>query len=186
MRHIPNILTCIRILLVGIFVYLFLNSHYVASISIYAISFLTDLLDGYLARRHNWTTPLGKVLDPLADKLMLVAVLVCFFINDSIPRWILIVIAAEEFIMILVGAILYSMKIVVYSDWFGKIATGLFAAAIVLTFVHIIGENNYGVDIFGWAEYVFIAAVAASLVAFVHYGIKTIKGNFSESKLKNN
>lgn len=181
MRHIPNILTCIRILLVGIFVYMFMNAQYVASIIIYAISFLTDLLDGYLARRNNWTTPVGKVLDPLADKLMLVAVLVCFFINDSIPRWILIVIAAEEFIMILVGAILYFMKIVVYSDWFGKIATGLFAMAIVFTFVHIIGEHNYGVNIFGWAEYVFIAAVAASLIAFIHYGINIIKGHYSDS-----
>lgn len=136
---------------------------------------LHDGLAGWLSRKD------GKVLDPLADKLMLVAVLVCFFINDSIPRWILIVIAAEEFIMILVGAILYFMKIVVYSDWFGKIATGLFAVAIVFTFVHIIGEHNYGVNIFGWAEYVFIAAVAASLIAFVHYGINIIKGHYSDS-----
>lgn len=182
MRHIPNILSCIRILLVGVFVYLFLETHYVASVIVYVISFLTDLLDGYLARRNNWTSPLGKVLDPLADKLLLVAVLACFFISDSIPKWILIVVAVEEFIMILISAILYFKKVIVYADWFGKITTGIFAAAIVLTFVHIIGEHYYGANIFGWAEYVFIVAVVSSLITFIHYGIKTIKGQFSESE----
>lgn len=169
MRHIPNILSTIRIILVGVFIYTFLKGFYVGSVIIYVSAFLTDLLDGYLARRFDWTSKIGKVLDPLADKLMLVAVLACFYSIGKLNKWILIVIACVEFIMIAVSAILYFHKVVVYADWFGKIATGLFGAAIVLTFINIIYNSCL------WYQYIYIAAVVASLVAFVHYGINTLK-----------
>lgn len=174
MRHIPNILSTIRILLVGVFIYTFLKGSYVGSVIIYVSAFLTDLLDGYLARRFDWTSKIGKVLDPFADKLMLVAVLACFYSIGKLNKWILIVIACVEFIMIAVSAVLYFRKVVVYADWFGKIATGLFGVAILLTFVNIIYNSCL------WYEYVYIAAVTASLIAFVHYGVNTLKHHYNK------
>lgn len=95
MKHIPNILTVFRILLIGLYVYLFMQEQYVLSIATYVVAFLSDVLDGFLARRNNWTSKLGKVLDPLADKLMLVAVLACFFISGYLKLWVLIVIVSS-------------------------------------------------------------------------------------------
>lgn len=174
MRHIPNILSTIRIFLVGVFIYCFLKGFYVGSVIIYISAFITDLLDGYLARRFDWTSKIGKVLDPLADKLMLVSVLACFYSIGKLNKWILIVIAGVEFIMIAVSAVLYFNKVVVYADWFGKIATGLFGAAIILTFINILYKSCL------WYQYVYIAAVAASLIAFVHYGVNTIKHHYNK------
>ena len=85
MRHIPNILSGLRILMVGAFIYFFVNEQYLICLIIYAAAFLTDLLDGYLARRFGWTTDVGKVLDPLADKLMLLTALACFYSVGWLP-----------------------------------------------------------------------------------------------------
>ena len=79
MRHIPNVLSAIRLILVGVFIFLFARAKYLACLIVFLTAFFTDLLDGYLARRNNWISDLGKVLDPLADKLMVIAALSCFY-----------------------------------------------------------------------------------------------------------
>ncbi|MBR4435167.1 MAG: CDP-alcohol phosphatidyltransferase family protein [Clostridia bacterium] len=169
MKHIPNILSAFRLALVGVFIWLFTKEQYLACLIVYLVSFGTDVLDGYLARRNNWVSNVGKVLDPLADKAMLIAVLCCFYSVSAIPLYVLVIVICKEVSMIAIGAVLYAKKIVVYSDWFGKIATGLFALAIVLTFVHLI---------WNWPSnpihiYVYLVAIAVGIASFFHYGIKT-------------
>ncbi len=174
MKHIPNILSVFRLILVGVFIFLFVKEQYLWCMIVYITAFGTDVLDGYLARRNNWITNAGKVLDPLADKLMLIAVLSCFYAVGEIPLYVLLIIVAKDVIMIVIGAFLYSKKVVVYADWFGKIATGLFCAAIILTFLHLIW------GIFGFHLYVYLLAIAVAVGSFFHYGIKTFirkKGN---------
>ncbi|MBR0156743.1 MAG: CDP-alcohol phosphatidyltransferase family protein [Clostridia bacterium] len=169
MKNIPNILSGIRLILVGVFIFLFTKSQYLWCMIVYIAAFLTDILDGYLARRNNWITNIGKVLDPLADKLMLMAVLSCFYYVGEIPLYVLIAVVCKEVLMIVIGAYLYTRKVVVYADWFGKIATGLFCLAILLTFCHL---NRY------WETYyihlpVYWLAIATAIASFFHYGIKT-------------
>lgn len=174
MKQIPNILSVFRLILVGVFIWLFTKQQYLWCLIVYIAAFGTDVLDGWLARRNNWITNAGKVLDPLADKLMLIAVLSCFYAAGEIPLYIPIIIIAKEVLMIAIGAVLYSKKVVVYADWFGKIATGLFGCAIVLTFIHLIwGVLNIHL-------YVYWLAIAVAVASFFHYGIKTFirkKGN---------
>ncbi len=164
MRHIPNILSSFRLLLVGVFAFLFSRERYLSCLAVFTGAFLTDLLDGYLARRNNWVTNVGKVLDPLADKLMVLTALVCFYLAGWLPLWLLVVVFAKELIMIVGGIILYKKEVVVYADWFGKSAAGFFnmGIALVLAKVFLPWLGNAGVV-------VLLIAMVIAIVALVHY-----------------
>lgn len=131
LKNIPNIISCIRIALVFVFEIFFINSMYFHGLVTYGIAFLSDLLDGYLARRFNWVSDVGKLLDPFADKLMLVSALVCFAVQGIIPMWILILAGTKEVVMCVCGIILYNRGTVVQANFIGKLSTGLWTLAIV-------------------------------------------------------
>ena len=121
MKHIPNTLSAIRLIMVGIFAYFFQQENYLAAVLVYGAAFLTDILDGYLARHFHWITNLGKILDPLADKLMLLCSLFCFYWEGWLPLFIPLVAAIKELAMLLGGLmVLGKRKLVVVSDWWGK------------------------------------------------------------------
>lgn len=164
MRHIPNILCFLRILMVGVFVYFFTQGQYILCMITYVIAFLTDILDGYLARRNQWISDLGKLLDPLADKLMLLAALACFYAAGWLPLPILVTVFVKELLMIVGGVFLMRKNIVVYSDWFGKTAAGFFNAGVVLTLI----KHFYpAIGIFDYIIYAI--AVVLAIIALVHY-----------------
>ena len=104
--NIPNVLTIIRFLLIPGFVYYYFSPSEDGvriAIIIFIIAGLTDILDGFIARKYNLITKLGIVLDPLADKLMLLTVLISITLKNRFA-WIIIVVAVKESLMIL-GAI---------------------------------------------------------------------------------
>ena len=87
-RYIPNLLSVVRICLVPIFALLFFLDyprHVIPAVAVFFVAGATDVVDGYLARKHGWVSNVGKVLDPLADKLMQCTVLICFYIKEIIP-----------------------------------------------------------------------------------------------------
>lgn len=135
LRHIPNILSILRILLVFVFVLvLFVFNSPVWAIIIFLLAGATDVVDGYLARRFDWITDLGKLLDPFADKLMQCTVLVCFYIKDFIPLWFVIPYFVKEVATLITGAIVIKRRnVIVVSKWYGKVAVCLFYATIVLS-----------------------------------------------------
>lgn len=169
MRHIPNILSSIRLLLVGVFIWLFLNDQVLASLIVFVVAFITDLLDGYLARKFNWISNVGKVLDPLADKLMVIAALVCFYAKSWIPLWLLVVVLSKELIMIIGGALLYKKHIVVYADWFGKFAAGFFNAGVAATLL-----KYFWAWIGDWNIVLLAIAALLAIIALVHYAKKQV------------
>lgn len=132
---LPNIITSIRILFVPLFVYVyFMDSHnslYYA-IGVLVLSALTDILDGYLARKLNMITRIGQVLDPLVDKAVQLTVAVCLTIDNIIPRWVFGIIIAKELIMVIGGTFLFKNKVTVSADWYGKMATVIFYIAVVV------------------------------------------------------
>ena len=83
MRHLPNILSGMRLILVGVFVMLFRAGRILPALCIFLLAFFTDILDGYLARAHGWVTDIGKLLDPLADKMMTLAALGCIYLGKA-------------------------------------------------------------------------------------------------------
>ncbi len=132
---LPNIITSIRILFVPLFIYVYFmdspNRLYYA-IGVLVLSALTDILDGYLARKLNMITRIGQVLDPLVDKAVQLTVAVCLTIDDIIPRWVFGIIIAKELSMVIGGSFLFKRKVTVSASWYGKLATVVFYVAVVV------------------------------------------------------
>lgn len=136
--NIPNVLSMIRMLLIPLFVYFYFDasdsriSYLYAGITL-IVSGLTDLVDGVVARRFNQITQLGKILDPLADKLTQLAVVVCVAIkySSTILTVVLSVFVIKEVLMLIGGAIMIKKKISIRgSKWYGKVATVVFYAVM--------------------------------------------------------
>src|SRR5580765_6764447 len=88
-RHLPNLLTASRMLMVVPLAWLILDGHYRGALLVAASAGATDALDGLLAKRYGWQSWLGGVLDPLADKLLLIACFVSLDLAGAIPDWLM-------------------------------------------------------------------------------------------------
>jgi len=166
MRHLPNILSGLRIILVGVFVWLFRAGRFLPALSVFVFAFFTDVLDGQLARANGWVTNLGKLLDPLADKLMTLAALVCIYMGKHKPVYLIlfILMAAKEALMVAGGVFMARRNVVAMADWPGKISTGLFAVGVMLSLLSFLSLEVEPVNL-----YVLGAAVAVSYFALIFY-----------------
>ena len=133
LKNIPNILTLFRIVLIPFIVVSIMTDEYITALFFFIISGLTDILDGTIARKFNFITDFGKLIDPLADKLTQIATLVSIVVKGLIPYWILIVILLKEVIMICGASFLYGKSTVVSSKWFGKLSTVVLYIAIFIS-----------------------------------------------------
>ena len=134
LKHIPNILTVIRFLLIPVIILLAIQNNYIGAIIVFTISGVTDILDGVIARKFNFISDFGKLMDPLADKATQITLLGTLMLKGVIPLWILVVVLLKEFLMISGASFLYGKEdLVVSSKWYGKTATVLFYIAIVLS-----------------------------------------------------
>jgi cardiolipin synthase len=106
LRHLPNLLCVLRILLVYPVAAWILQGRYGEVLALFALAAFTDALDGFLAKRFGWTSELGKVLDPLADKLLLVSVFVCLSVTGLVPWWLTAVVILRD-LVILFGALTF-------------------------------------------------------------------------------
>jgi len=133
LKHVPNTLTIIRFLLIPLIVLYIFSGNYILAFIFFTISGLTDIADGFIARKFNLISNFGKLMDPLADKLTQISTLASLVITNIIPIWILLIVLLKEFVMIVGASFLYGKDVVVYSKWYGKLATVLFYVAIVIS-----------------------------------------------------
>lgn len=124
----PNKLTVLRVILIPFFVVFMLfpvggEMHKWIALAIFVIASLTDTLDGYLARRDNLVTNFGKFMDPLADKLLVSAALICLIEVGNLPSWVVIIIISREFIISGFRLIASDNGIVIAASWWGKAKT---------------------------------------------------------------
>lgn len=173
---IPNILTTVRLIFVPIFAFLVLGGHPAAAAVVFTLSGVTDIIDGYIARKYQMITDFGKVYDPFVDKLMQITAVVCLVIAEVIPLWILIIVIVKEVSMIVIGGILYLRKIVVHSNWYGKVATVVFYAIV---FLFIVWRQMPSVCTYALLV-IMIFAMAFSAIAYLvdtirHYDEKRVK-----------
>ena len=152
MKHVPNILTILRILMIPLFVIAYPKSRAVAA-GIFALACVTDVIDGYLARKYNAISKFGTLCDPLADKFLQIAAVVCLWWSDILPSWVL---ATKETVMI-IGAIYLLLKdVVVPANKIGKL--GSFVIFITVTYLIATPAANV---------YTFSIACAIGLVSLV-------------------
>jgi len=140
MKNIPNALTIFRISLAPVFIYVYFSkfeNHHLIALSVFLLASLTDVLDGYLARKYNVISKLGIALDPLADKIMLLSVLGSFYSDNLIPAIIFFLMLFIESTLIATGALVYFKEdlSVMPSNRLGKSATLAFTFAIVIVFL---------------------------------------------------
>ena len=146
---VPNLLTYLRFVLVVPFVILFLSEKYLQSAKCIGLSGISDCLDGFFARKLNQVTQLGKLLDPIADKVTLISVMLCmaFYAPNVIP--ILVVLIAKDVVMLIGGVSLLKRKITPpAAEWFGKLATIVFyfAVCIIVFMKAVINYENLLLD----------------------------------------
>jgi cardiolipin synthase len=159
-------LTLFRLALIPVFPLVFfsnLEHNFLYALVIFLLAGITDILDGAIARKYNLITKWGIVLDPLADKLMLICVLICLFLDSYIPKAVVIVVILKEFFMILSGIFLYKKDTVIPSNILGKASTFLFYIAVVtLAFNQKIGLLAVYIAVFS-------AIIALTNYAFVYF-----------------
>ena len=140
--NLPNKLTMMRVVLVPVFMIFAAVSHYgtadfhaaymlIAGV-IFAIASITDFLDGYLARKNHLVTDFGKFMDPLADKLLVVAAMLLFVEQHQMPAWALLLVVAREFAVTGLRLIAVDNGRVIAAAWSGKIKTASTMVAICL------------------------------------------------------
>ena len=120
-------------MLVPVFVTLFLKGRMASAVIVFVFSGFTDVLDGFIARKYNCSSNLGKLLDPLADKLTQMSAFICLYISELIPLWMPVVYFFKE-LATLIGAVIVFRKgnVVVKSHTFGKLATVFVFAFVVV------------------------------------------------------
>lgn len=163
--NVPNALTLVRILLLPVVVWRFVLGDTTGALIVYMTAMLTDALDGIIARKTNQITALGKLLDPIADKLSLVTLLGLFVSNGEIPLWVLAIILFKEVMMVIGGGVALKHGIVVYALPIGKITTVTFVLSMLARFLSMPSLA----DILLWIS------VALSMVALVWYAIDLMK-----------
>lgn len=132
--NLPNKLTVFRMCMVPLFVlfmYLPIPGKYLISLIIFAVAAVTDALDGNIARRYNLVTDFGKFMDPLADKLLVIAALICLIEVRLIPGWIVLIIVARELAVSIMRAIAAADGKVIAAGGSGKLKTIIQMVSIV-------------------------------------------------------
>lgn len=182
-RYVPNLITAIRFFLVPIYIAVFYSSlehSLLYATLIFILAGITDVIDGHIARKYDLITKLGTALDPLADKLMQLTVLITFTTKGYIPVWAIVILGIKEVLMIIGGLILYHGKsdVAIPANQYGKLATVVFYVTILtITF------SPKGAD--SIVSMILIAAtVVITMIAFISYliGFARVK---KETKIKN-
>ena len=187
--NVPNVLTLIRLLLVPVYIALFVRGQKNAALAVFLAASFTDLLDGRIARKYNLITDFGKLMDPLADKVMVLTAMFSMTIGNKaiapvIPMTAVILLLAKELIMVIGGALLLKHGLVVYSIMIGKVAHCVFIAGLIATYFH----DWFAVRCAAWPmtpDLMLIwLAVGLTLCAMVVYVVKFVSAAKKQGIIK--
>jgi CDP-diacylglycerol--glycerol-3-phosphate 3-phosphatidyltransferase len=165
--NLPTILTLSRIILIPVFVFT-VYLHPVFGAFIFGIASLTDFLDGYLARRSGQITKFGIILDPIADKFLVISALIILVDMERIAAWIAITIIVREFLVTGLRVVALSKDIVIPAEIGGKIKTTIQIIAVLCL---IIRRSIFDIDLYDIGVVLIWIALVLSIVSGVRYTI---------------
>lgn len=177
--NLPNKITIFRVFMIPIFLVFMLvpgiqYGRYIAA-GIFIVAALSDLADGYIARKQNQVTNFGKFMDPLADKLLVSSALICFVELKLLPAWIVIIIIAREFIISGFRLIASDNGVVIAAGWWGKLKTN---AQMIMSVMLIIDLDYPIINILEQiAIYLSVVLTVISLVDYMAKNRKVLKEN---------
>jgi len=177
MYALPNLLTLFRIAIIPLLVYLLTFTDPVTALVaafLFLIASLTDFFDGYLARRHRAVSNLGKILDPVADKLIIVAVLIMLAAMDragepSVPAWLVVIVVARETAVTILRGIALAEGIVMEAEELGKYKFTLQALSVFALMVHY---AYLRIDFYSVGIYFLLLSTVVGLCSAVSYHVK--------------
>lgn len=177
---IPNILSYIRILLVPLFVYIFLNKWYWQSALVVVVAAVTDVIDGYIARKFNLITDWGKFIDPVADKLMQFAMLVVTILKAPFVLILVIAFVLKESILLIVGLYIYHKgNNLNGAMWCGKLCTVVMDISMLIL---IACPESFITD--ALTDTIIVVVMAFMLLSFVVY-LNAYKKLYASMKAEN-
>ena len=174
--NLPNTITLGRIALIPVYVLLAYDpgpwrSFFAALV--FLIAALTDFVDGYLARKHNQVTALGKLLDPVADKLLIIAGMVMLVDQGLAPAWIVILILGREMAVTGLRAIAAADGVVMPADRWGKWKTVLQITAIIML---VLSWKFWIFDVAIIGYWVLMASMVLTVYSGIRYGVAYLSG----------
>ncbi len=160
-----------RIILVPVTMALMLLGYPIPAGIVFAVASITDFLDGFIARKYNLVTSFGKIMDPLADKILIFGALLCFVQNGTINVWPAIIIIAREFFVTCMRVVAVDKGKVIAASWWGKIKTNvqIFAVLFSIFFEQAMPEVC---NIVLWVAAVF---TVASWIAYIFENLEVFK-----------
>ncbi|MFW6015560.1 MAG: CDP-alcohol phosphatidyltransferase family protein [bacterium] len=163
---LPNILSISRIVLIPFYIYFFIAGEFLIAGILFSISAITDFFDGYFARKYNSITKLGRVLDPLADKLTIISILIALIISEIIPGIIPIALLIREFFILFssVASLLMGFD-VIHPTIIGKTSMFLLYLAIAL---QLISYEDFSM-------FIFYIVLPLNIGSGIHYIYTTIR-----------
>lgn len=169
--NLPNKLTIFRVILIVPFVVVMMLGETVPAgkwiaLALFVVASLTDLLDGHIARKYNLVTNFGKFMDPLADKLLVCAAMICLVEMGKIPAWIVIVIMSREFIISGFRLIASDNGVVIAASYWGKFKTTFQMLMICLMIADLGGVFTVITQIVMWI------ALILTVVSLIDYLVK--------------
>lgn len=174
--NLPNKLTLIRIVLVPVCMALTLMGHFYVALGVFAIASITDFFDGYIARKYNLVTSFGKIMDPLADKILVFGALLCFLQMGFINSWCVVIILAREFFVTGMRVVAVDKGKVIAASWWGKIKTNVQLFSVILGYITFAMADNTAALLVGQIGiYIATAFTAASWVAYIFENIEVFK-----------
>jgi len=180
---LPNILTCVRVLLIPVFMVLAYQGQPVcdfAALVVYCVACLTDYVDGYLARKNNQVTNFGKFMDPVADKLLVMAALLIFVEDGTIAAWMVAIILGREFIVSALRMVAASEGLVIAANYWGKAKTMITMITLIFLLCPIGPVMLGAVSLQTIMIWITVVITAISGVTYIKDNFAVIKDGFTQ------
>jgi cardiolipin synthase len=167
--NLPNYITLVRIVLIPFFINLMIYGYYRWALAVFAAACVTDALDGLIARVTNSITDLGALLDPIADKLLILSAFVTLVLLEMLPIWLVIIVVSRDVILVLGSLVIYFLghDLKARPSFIGKAATVLQLLVVTLSLLlKAFGKEMAGTQVLYWTTVVF------TLVSGVQYVVR--------------